>query len=129
MLLQKKISIAFADDHSMLRKGLVKLLLMNGNFESLFDVDSGIDAMEALKKHKIPDVLILDVSMAGKDGMETAQWVSKNFPQVKILALSMSSDEHTILKMIQAGAKGYVTKNCEPEKLIDAIETIYKNGV
>lgn len=126
---QQKISIAFADDHSMLRKGLIKLLLMNNNLESIFDVDSGTEVVEALKKHKIPDVLILDVNMAGKDGMETAQWVSKNFPQVKILALSMSSDEHTILKMIQAGAKGYVTKNCEPEKLVEAIETIYKNGV
>lgn len=126
---QNKISIALADDHSMLRKGLIKLLLMNKNLESIFDVDSGNEVMEALKNHKIPDVLILDVNMTGKDGIETAQWVSKNFPQVKILALSMSSDEHTILKMIQAGAKGYVTKNCEPEKLVDAIETIYKSGV
>lgn len=129
MGLPKKITIAIADDHTMLRIGLIKLLTLHGNFQSLFDVDGGAEVIEELKKHKIPDVLILDVNMAGKDGAETADWVSKHYPQVKILALSMSNDEQTILKMIQAGAKGYVTKNCEPEKLVEAIDTLYRNGV
>ncbi|MDP3665459.1 MAG: DNA-binding response regulator, partial [Sediminibacterium sp.] len=61
MNLPKKISIALADDHAMLRKGLIKLLMMLGNYESLFDVDNGNEVIEQLKKHKIPDVLILDV--------------------------------------------------------------------
>ncbi len=129
MGLSKKISIAIADDHVMLRIGLVKLLTIHGNYHSLFDVDGGTEVMDELKKHKIPDVLILDVSMAGKNGPETTAWVTKHYPQVKILALSMSHDEHTILTMIQAGAKGYVTKNCEPEKLVEAINTLYRNGV
>src|ERR1700750_2104205 len=113
----KKISIAIADDHAMLRKGLLKLLMIHGSYESLFDVDNGNQVIEQLKNRKIPDILILDVNMTGKDGQQTAQWVSQHFPQVKILALSMSSDEATIMKMIQAGAKGYITKNNEPEKL------------
>lgn len=125
----KKISIALADDHTMLRKGLVKLLLLSGNFESLFDVDNGDEAIEAIKKHIIPDVLILDVNMAGKDGMQTAKWVSSHYPQIKILALSMYSDESTIFKMIQAGARGYITKNSGPEKLVEAISIIYEQGV
>src|SRR6478735_2177295 len=106
MSIHKKISIALADDHTMLRKGILKLLLMIGSYEPLFDVDSGTEVIQQLKAHKIPDVLILDVNMTGKDGHETAQWVSKHFPQVKILVLSMSSDESTIMKMIQAGARG-----------------------
>ena len=129
MKLPKKISIAIADDHAMLRKGLIKVLTLIGDYEPLFDVDNGNEVIACLKKHLVPDVLILDVNMAGKDGYETASWVTKNFPQVKILALSMYSDENTILKMIQVGAKGYITKNHEPEKLKEAIDTIYEKGV
>ncbi len=124
-----KISIAFADDHTMLRKGLVKLLQTIGNYESLFDVDTGEEVIEELKNHKIPDVLVLDVRMEGKGGLETTRWVSLHYPQVKILALSMFSEEETILSMIQAGARGYITKNSEPEKLVTAINTIYDQGV
>lgn len=118
-----------ADDHAMLRKGLIKLLTVIGNYEALFDVDSGNEVIEQLKNHKIPDVLILDVNMAGRDGQQTAQWVSSHFPQVKILALSMFNDEATILRMIQAGAKGYITKNNDPEKLKEAIDTLYQKGI
>jgi two-component system invasion response regulator UvrY len=125
----KKISIAIADDHAMLRKGLIKLLSVSGNYESLFDVDNGNEVIDELKKHKIPDILILDVNMAGRDGQQTAEWVTAHYPQVKILALSMFNDETTILKMIQAGAKGYITKNSDPEKLKEAIDTLYEKGV
>lgn len=85
--------------------------------------------MSHLQYHKIPDVLILDVNMTEKDGYQTAQWVSTHYPQVRILALSMFSDENTIIKMIQAGAKGYITKNSDPEKLKEAIDTLYEKGV
>jgi two-component system invasion response regulator UvrY len=129
MKLLKKISIAIADDHAMLRKGLIKILSIIGNYEPLFDVDNGDEVIEYLKKHIVPDVLILDVNMSGKDGYETAVWVTKHYPQVRILALSMFSDENTILKMIQAGAKGYITKNHDPEKLKEAIDTLYEKGV
>jgi two-component system invasion response regulator UvrY len=129
MIPTKKISIGMADDHAMLRKGLIKLLTVIGNYDPLFDVDNGNEVIEQLKNHKIPDVLILDVNMAGRDGQQTAQWVSSHYPQIKILALSMFNDEGTILKMIQAGAKGYITKNNDPEKLKEAIDTLYHKGV
>lgn len=129
MTSKRKISIAIADDHSMLRKGLLKLLLMDESITSLFDVDNGTEVIQQLKNHRIPDVLILDVNMAGKDGVETAKWISEYYPQIKILALSMSSDSNTILKMIKAGARGYITKNNDPEKLKEAIEIIYEKGV
>lgn len=118
-----------ADDHAMLRKGLLKLLAAIGNYEVLFDVDNGNEVIDQLKSHRIPDVLILDVNMAGRDGQQTAHWVNQHFPQVKMLALSMYNDEATILKMIQAGAKGYITKNNDPEKLKEAIDTLYQKGV
>jgi DNA-binding NarL/FixJ family response regulator len=129
MYQKKKITIAFADDHAMLRKGLINLLTLNGRIISIFDVDNGNEVVENLKKHLIPDILILDVTMSGKDGFETAKWVTKYYPQVKILALSMHYDESTIIKMIQAGAKGYISKKNDPEILQEAIETMYHKGV
>ncbi len=129
MYQSKKITIAIADDHAMLRKGIINLLSLHGKIVSLFDVDSGIEVLEYLKKHIIPDILILDVTMSGKDGFETAKWVSQHFPQIKILALSMHYDESTILKMIQAGAKGYISKKNDPEMLHEAIVTLFDNGV
>lgn len=129
MSFQKKIRIAFADDHSLLRKGLVKLLLTYGTYESLFDVDNGDQVIQEIKNHKIPDVLIIDVNMEGKNGIDTAQWISNHYPQIRILALSMYNDEETIMKMLQAGAHGYITKNSEPEKLQLAINSVYEKGV
>lgn len=117
-----------ADDHAMLRKGLIRYFQSENAFSVLFDVNNGNEVLEALKRNKIPDVLILDINMAAKDGPQTAHWVSQHYPQIKILALSMYSDEMNILKMFQAGAKGYITKNAEPEKLKEAIDTLYAKG-
>jgi len=128
MTYAKKIRIAMADDHAMLRKGLIRYLQSVSNYEILFEVNNGNEVIEEMKKHKIPDVLILDINMTGKDGPQTAVWVSSHFPQVKILALSMFSDEQNILKMIQSGAKGYITKNADPEKLKEAIDIMIEKG-
>jgi DNA-binding NarL/FixJ family response regulator len=129
MYQSKKITVSIADDHTMLRKGIINLLAIQGKIACLFDVNNGNEVIEYLKKHIIPDILILDVTMAGKDGLETAKWVTTHYPQIKILALSMHYDESTILKMIQAGAKGYISKRNDPEMLLDAIKTIHENGV
>jgi DNA-binding NarL/FixJ family response regulator len=126
--MQKKISLAFADDHTMLRKGLIRLLQLLGNYQICFESEDGDGVMEAFKKNLIPDIMVLDVNMGGKDGFHVAKWMNTHYPQVKILVLSMYNDEATIIKMIQAGAKGYITKNAEPEKLHEAIQTLWQTG-
>lgn len=129
MIKLRKIQFAIADDHAMLRKGLIRLLLMYGTFECVFEASNGEEIQKAIKNNIIPDIIILDIGMSRGNGFETAAWLHKHYPQVKILALSMYQDESTILKMIQAGANGYLTKNSEPEELKHAIETIYEKGV
>ncbi len=129
MIKLRKIQFAIADDHAMLRKGLIRLLLMYGTFECVFEASNGEEIQKAIKNNIIPDIIILDIGMSRGNGFETAAWLHKHYPQVKILALSMYQDESTILKMIQAGANGYLTKNSEPEELKQAIETIYEKGV
>lgn len=126
--MQKKISLAFADDHTMLRKGLIRLVQILGNYSILFEAENGEEVINSVKRNLIPDILVLDVNMGDKDGLYVAQWLNKHFPLVKILVLSMYSDETTILKMIQAGAHGYITKNAEPEKLHEAIQALWNTG-
>jgi DNA-binding NarL/FixJ family response regulator len=126
--MKRKLTLAFADDHAMLRKGLIRLVQLLGNYTVIFEAENGDEVISAIKKNLIPDILILDVNMGGKDGFQVAKWLNTHYPQVKILVLSMYNDEATILKMIQAGANGYITKNAEPEKLHEAIESLWQTG-
>ena len=70
--------------------------------------------------------MLLDVNMPESDGYETARWIYKNYPQVKVLALSMFSDEGTIIRMLRLGAKGYIMKNADPEELKLALDSVLK---
>lgn len=122
----KKILVGVADDHSLLRNALARLINSFENYSVIFEADNGKDVKEKLSKHIIPDIILLDVNMPESDGYETAKWIYKNFPQVKILALSMFSDEGTIIRMLRLGAKGYIMKNAEPEELKVALDSVLK---
>ena len=124
MTASKKIQVAVADDHVLLRKALAKLIGSFDGFTVLFEADNGKEVKAKLGQHFIPDILLLDVNMPDVDGFQTAKWVYERFPQIKILALSMYSDETTIIKMLRNGAKGFVLKNADPEKLKEALESI-----
>jgi len=120
----KKIQVAVADDHSLLRQALAKLINSFENFAVLFEANNGNEIKSKLGKHIIPDIVLLDVNMPDMDGYETAQWLHTNFPQVKVLALSMFSDENIIIRMLKLGAKGYILKNAEPEELKEALNSV-----
>jgi two-component system, NarL family, invasion response regulator UvrY len=122
----KKILVAVADDHSLLRNALARLIASFENYAVVFEADNGRDVKEKLSKHVIPDIMLLDVNMPESDGYETARWIYKNYPQVKILALSMFSDEGTIIRMLRLGAKGYIMKNADPEELKLALDSVLK---
>src|SRR5215216_5173225 len=111
----KKIQVAVADDHNLLRNALAKLINSFENYTVLFEANNGKEIKDKLSKHLIPDIVLLDVNMPDMDGYETAQYLHKNHPQVKVLALSMFSDENIIIRMLKLGAKGYILKNAEPE--------------
>jgi len=119
-----KIQVALADDHNLVRSSLVKLVSSFKNCSVLFDVENGEQVQEKLQNHIIPDILLLDISMPIMDGFQTALWATKNYPQVKIVALSMETDERSIVKMMRNGAKGFLSKNTEPAELLKAIETV-----
>lgn len=124
MAVNKNIQVAVADDHTLLRSALARLINSFDSYKVLFEAGNGQEVKEKLSKHVIPDIILLDVNMPDIDGYETAKWIYKNFPQVKVLALSMFSDESTIIRMLRLGAKGYIMKNAEPEELKLALDSV-----
>jgi len=124
--LNKQIQVAIADDHTLLRKALAKLVSSFEEYTVLFEADNGKEIKKKINEHLVPDVVLLDVNMPEMDGFETAAWLNKNYPKIKVLALSMLSDERTIIRMLRLGAKGYIMKNIEPEELKLALDSIMK---
>jgi len=121
------ISIALVDDHSLLRNGLAGMLKESG-YNVLFEADNGSEFLDKMKTAAPPDILLLDINMPHMDGFETAAWMKKNFPETKILALSMYDDEESIIKMLKNGARGYILKDSHPSELKDAIDAVMSKG-
>jgi two-component system, NarL family, invasion response regulator UvrY len=124
----KQIQVAIADDHTLLRKALAKLIGSFEDYNVLFEADNGRDVKRNINEHLVPDLVLLDVNMPEMDGFETAGWLNKNYPRIRVLALSMFSDERTIIRMLRQGAKGYIMKNIEPDELKLALDSVMKKN-
>jgi two-component system invasion response regulator UvrY len=122
-----KLRIAMADDHVMLRKGLANLLTDAG-YEIVFQVGNGKEFVQKLDENALPHVALMDINMPGMNGFETTLWLKKNHPGVRVLALSMLDDETSIIRMLRAGARGYILKDSDPEELQKAIEAVWLQG-
>ncbi|HTE31134.1 MAG TPA: response regulator transcription factor [Chryseolinea sp.] len=126
----KKIQVAITDDHSLLRNALAKLINTFDGYTIIIEADNGKDLRaKMMQQHVIPEIVLLDVNMPEMDGFETTQWLHKNYPQIKVLALSMLSDEKTIIKMFRLGAKGYLLKNTDPAELKEAFDSVMDKNV
>jgi two-component system invasion response regulator UvrY len=127
--INRKISVAIADDHSLLRSALAKLINTFEGYSIIMEADNGKELRNKIQLQVVPDIVMLDVNMPEMDGFETTQWLHKTYPQVKVLALSMFSDEKTIIKMFKVGAKGYLLKNTDPEELKKALDALIDKNV
>jgi len=125
----KKTMVAIADDHSLLRNALAKLISSFGDYGVLFEANNGKEIRPLIQQHGIPDIVLVDVNMPEMDGFETTKWLHSNYPQIKILVLSMLSDERTIIRMMRLGAKGYLLKNADPEELKEALDSVLNKDV
>lgn len=125
----RKILVGIADDHSLMRNALAKLINSFGDYQVTFEANNGKEIKPLIQQNGIPDIILVDVNMPEMDGFETTKWLHQNYPQIKVLVLSMLSDEKTIIRMMRLGAKGYLLKNAEPEELNEGLDSVMSKGV
>jgi len=122
-----KIKIILADDHRIFRDGIKSLLSDNDFINIIGEASSGNELLDMLKTHK-PDVVIVDITMPGLSGIEVSKQISSLYPEIKIMILSMHTDEDFVINSIKAGAHGYLPKDTSKEELLEAIKIIYDGG-
>ena len=118
-----KISVLLADDHSFFRKGLFALLQQTGRYEMVGEAASGEELVKMATQFE-PDIAIVDISMPRQNGIDATKRIRDSGLKTSILAFSYYDEDYMILKMMKAGAMGFLNKNTDFENIIDAIETI-----
>jgi DNA-binding NarL/FixJ family response regulator len=122
------IRILIADDHKIFREGLRTLLQSRGDIQVIGEADNGRTVV-SLAAQLQPDIVIMDVAMPDLNGIEATRQITTIRADAKVLALSMHSDSRFVTRMLQAGAQGYLLKDCAFEELALAIDTIASEGV
>ena len=126
---QQKYTVAIVDDHLLLAGSLEKLINSFEGFHVIYHASNGKELQQKLRANPTPpNVILLDINMPVMDGFETAEWLTQNHPDIRVLALSMEDDEKVILKMLQKGAKGYLLKDIHPDRLKIALEEVMDRG-
>lgn len=128
--MNRNFTIAIVDDHSLFAQALENLINSFGDFKVLYHVKNGQELVKKLEEgsENVPDLAVIDINMPVMNGVETTQWLKKNFPLVNVIALSMDDDEATIIRMLRAGAKGYLLKDISPTILENAIQDVMEKG-
>jgi len=120
--------VVVVDDHTLLRNALARLISSFDDFTVPFEAGNGKELIQKMGENILPDIVLLDINMPEMNGYDTARWLTQNYPQIKILALSMESDDASVIMMIRCGAKGFLMKNVEPEELNEALVSVMKKG-
>lgn len=125
-----KHTIAIAEDHLLIAKAIGNMADGFPHFKVLYEVENGKALQEKFKiPHNIPDIVLLDIRMPEMDGFATAAWLRETHPGVLVMALTVQDDDESIIKMIKAGARGYLHKNVHPAELEKALETLLAKGM
>ena len=122
------IKLMLVDDHAIVRDGIRLLLEQNDGLTIIDEANDGEEALQKLKTHQadgsLPDVVLLDISLPGMSGIQTAQQLTKAHKAVRVLMLSMHNNEDYILRSVEAGATGYILKDSSSDEMIKAIKTV-----
>lgn len=122
------IRIAMVDDHILLRNALATLINSFDGCRVIFESDNGKEMISRIKKQEAPHLVLLDLNMPEMDGFDTAKWLTIHYPQVHILMLTMYDSELTLIRLLQAGAKGFLKKDISPSELKFAIHSVMQSG-
>lgn len=120
--------LVLADDHSVLRSGLKMLLNAQDDFIVVGEATNGMEALDAVRQHS-PDLLLLDLSMPGSDGLAVLEQVKRTAPMVRVLVLTMHEEEGYLRRAFELGAAGYCPKSAADAELISAIRAVMRGNV
>jgi len=120
-------TVGLVDDHVLMRVALAGLINSLDNYKVTLEASDGMELLRILNKRNLPDLMVLDIQMPNMDGFEACSMVSRKYPATKILALSMHSEEAVIIKMIRAGAKGYLLKSANADEIAKAFAALLNN--
>jgi two-component system invasion response regulator UvrY len=117
------VKVLLADDHSIVRAGLRRLIEESGDMTVIAEAADGRDALRAVE-NALPDVAVIDLSMPGLDGLEVISRLHAEYPSLPLLVLTMHEEGQYVVRAVEAGAMGYITKQSAPEQLVNAIRKV-----
>lgn len=120
--------LLIVDDHTLVRKGIIKLLSDRPEFEIVGEASNGFEAISKLRELDV-DVVLIDLYMPGLDGVSTTRLIRREFPDVSVVVITASDDEEDVFDAIQAGARGYILKSADPMELTSQLRQVVSGGV
>lgn len=127
--MEQTIRLAIAEDHDIVRKGIVEIISGFGGFSVEIEAEDGDELLKKLAAaRKLPDIALIDISMPVRNGYETLDEIRRRWPEMKVLVLTMHKHEFAIIKMFRGGANGYLLKNSKPDELKRALFSIRDTG-
>lgn len=118
------INVLLADDHSIVREGLRRIVEESGDMVVVAEASDGREAIRLVREHR-PDVAVIDISMPEIGGLEVIHRLRPEFPELPILVLTMHEEQQYAVRVVEAGAMGYITKKSAPEQLVTAIRKVH----
>ncbi|PLS04336.1 response regulator [Neobacillus cucumis] len=119
--------IAIIDDHQLFREGVKRILEFEKSFQVVAEGDDGSDALGIVEQHQ-PDVVIMDINMPGKNGVEATKELVEQYPNTKVIILSIHDDENYVTHALKTGACGYLLKEMDADALIEAVRVVADGG-
>lgn len=126
-MMKRKIKLALADDHMLFRQGLMALLSDYEELKVVTEVPNGLELVKSLRERPV-DVAIVDYEMPEMDGLETTRQIRLKYPDTKIISLTMHNSEELILQLLDKGSNGFLLKDFDSERVVDAIYAVLENG-
>ena len=122
-----EIKVAIADDHKIFRKGVILSMRPYTNIKFIMEAENGEDLLAKIPE-SMPDVVLCDLKMPIKDGIDATKLITKNFPDIRVIILTMYEDERFVGHLMDCGAAGYLLKNTEPSEIKKAIMDVMRTG-
>jgi DNA-binding NarL/FixJ family response regulator len=123
----EEIKIGIADDHKIFRKGVILSMRQYTNMRFVFEAENGEELMAQIPEH-MPDIILCDLKMPVKDGIDATKAITKQYPGIRVIVLTMYEDDRFVGHLMDCGAAGYLLKNTEPAEIYKAINDVKRTG-